>query len=95
MTTEQAAVPAPTAQSVSAELLEFFATRTKAPVTADQDLFATGVVSSMFAMELVVKLESGYDIAIVGADLKMANFRTVDTMVELVLRLRDANQSDG
>jgi len=39
-------------------------------------------------MELVVHLEETYDIAIVGPELNIDNFRTVQRMTELVLRLR-------
>lgn len=59
-------------------------------VEPDQDLFKSGLVSSMFAMQLVVHLEETYDIAIIGADLKLDSFRTVQAMTELVLRLRAA-----
>jgi methoxymalonate biosynthesis acyl carrier protein len=45
------------------------------------------LVSSIFAMELVVHLESSYGIAILGGDLKLDNFRTVQRMTALVLRL--------
>jgi methoxymalonate biosynthesis acyl carrier protein len=58
-------------------------------VAPDQDLFKSGLVSSMFAMQLVVHLEEAYDIAIVGPELKLDNFRTVQAMTNLVLRLRD------
>lgn len=44
----------------------------------------------MFAMELVVHLEGEYDIVISGPDLKLENFRTVQSMGSLVLRLREA-----
>jgi methoxymalonate biosynthesis acyl carrier protein len=81
-----------TAESIKNELLAFLAERIKTTVEPDQDLFASGLVSSMFAMQLVVHLEEAYDIAIVGPDLKLDSFRTVETMTALVLRLRD---SDG
>ena len=58
-----------------------------------QDLFASGLVSSMFAMQLVVHLESAYGIAIIGPELKLDNFRTVQAMANLVLRLRTS--ADG
>nr|WP_225953742.1 phosphopantetheine-binding protein [Kibdelosporangium phytohabitans] len=65
-------------------------------VTADQDLFASGLVSSMFAMQLVIHLEKTYGLTIAGANLRLANFRTVTTMVGLVLRLSDtAAPADG
>jgi methoxymalonate biosynthesis acyl carrier protein len=44
----------------------------------------------MFAMELVVHLEASHDIAIIGPELKLDNFRTVQAMTSLVLRLRGA-----
>jgi len=41
-----------TTDSVEEALLEFLTERVKADVEADQDLFASGLVSSMFAMQL-------------------------------------------
>lgn len=84
-----------TAESIEQALLSFLEERTKTAVPPTQDLFASGLVSSMFAMELVVHLEQNYQVAIVGADLKLDNFRTVRQMTELVLRLRDASSAVG
>lgn len=92
MTTEQASELAPvTTDEIASGLLSFLAKRIKTEVAPDQDLFKTGLVSSMFAMELVVHLEEAYDIAIIGPELKLDNFRTVQSMTELVLRLRGAS----
>jgi methoxymalonate biosynthesis acyl carrier protein len=74
--------------SIESALVEFLAGTVKSDVAPDQDLFASGLVSSMFAMQLVVHLESAYDIAIIGPELKLDNFRTVQAMADLVLRLR-------
>ncbi|MCP9955739.1 acyl carrier protein [Actinomadura madurae] len=82
MTTEQ------NAESIEQELLAFLEERIGDPVSPTQELFASGLASSMFAMELVVHLEKTYGIAIVGSDLKLDNFRTVRIMTELVGRLR-------
>ena len=94
MTAEQdVAVTQLTAESIGSALTEFLAEKIKTDVASDQDLFASGLVSSMFAMQLVVHLESAYDIAIIGPELKLDNFRTVQAMTDLVLRLRAA--ADG
>ena len=94
MTAEQdVAVTQLTAESIESALTEFLAEKIKTDVASDQDLFASGLVSSMFAMQLVVHLESAYDIAIIGPELKLDNFRTVQAMSDLVLRLRAA--ADG
>jgi methoxymalonate biosynthesis acyl carrier protein len=89
MTAEQIVAPV-AAEAIEQALLGFLAEQVKAPVQPDQDLFGSGLVSSMFAMQLVVHLEERYDIAIVGPELKLDNFRTVQAMTGLVLRLRDA-----
>ena len=73
----------------------FLADRTKTVVPIDRDLFASGLVSSLFAMELIVHLEETYAIAIVGADLKLDNFRTVERMTALVTRLRNLATAAG
>ncbi|MFE0020898.1 acyl carrier protein [Amycolatopsis sp. NPDC059021] len=83
------------AKAVEAELLQFLGERIKAPVTPDQDLFGAGLVSSMFAMQLVVHLEEAYDIEIVGPELTLDHFRSVQAMTALVLRLRESAGSDG
>jgi len=90
MTAEQTVAPI-TREAVEEGLLEFLAERVKTTVEPDQDLFSSGLVSSMFAMQLVVHLEETYDIAIIGPELKLDNFRTVQAMSNLVLRLRGAS----
>jgi len=84
-----------TAETVEEGLLAFLAERIKTEVAPDDDLFASGLVSSMFAMQLVVQLEESYDIAIIGPELKLDNFRTVNAMTALVLRLRDGAEPAG
>jgi methoxymalonate biosynthesis acyl carrier protein len=78
------------ADEIQSAVLQFLKEKTLATPATDQDLFASGVVSSMFAMEMVVFLEQSYQVTIIGGDLKIDNFRTVDAMTDLVLRLRDA-----
>jgi methoxymalonate biosynthesis acyl carrier protein len=91
MTIEQTSGLAPvTAEVIAGALVSFFTERLKTEVALDQDLFKSGLVSSMFAMELVVHLEASYDIAIIGPELKLDNFRTVQAMTSLVLRLSGA-----
>ncbi|WP_158891529.1 acyl carrier protein [Amycolatopsis anabasis] len=85
MTTDAPVTP----EAIQASLLSLLEARTKTSLTTDQELFASGLVSSMFAMELVVHMEQTFGVAIVGPDLKLDNFRTVEKMTALVLRLRE------
>jgi methoxymalonate biosynthesis acyl carrier protein len=87
VTAEQTLDPV-TAETIEAAMLAFLTERVKAEVSLDQDLFASGLVSSMFAMQLVVHLEEAYDVAIIGPELTLDNFRSVQAMVKMVLRLR-------
>jgi len=94
MTSEQTMAPV-TAQAIQEALLSFLDERIKSSVAVDQDLFKSGLVSSMFAMQLVVYLEERYDIAVIGPDLTLDNFRTVQAMTGLVLRLREAAPAEN
>jgi methoxymalonate biosynthesis acyl carrier protein len=56
----------------------------------DEDIFATGYVNSMFAMQLVTFLESTFGIAIESDDLELDNFRSVNALDALVARKQGA-----
>ncbi|MFB7248932.1 methoxymalonate biosynthesis protein [Streptomyces populi] len=84
----------PNAVTVEESIQAFLRERTKRSWELDVDLFATGGVSSLFAMELVVHLEKTFSVTIAGPDLMIDNFRTVRTMTALVGRLRGAGDSD-
>jgi acyl carrier protein len=55
----------------------------------DEDIFATGVVNSLFAMQLVMFVEKEFGIEVSDDDLTLDNFRTVDAMAQLVRRKND------
>ncbi|MEU7146396.1 acyl carrier protein [Nocardia sp. NPDC046473] len=75
--------------AIEQKILAYLTTRLKTEIAPSQDIFAKGLVNSMFAMELVVQLEGEFGVAIIGSDLQLANFRSVDKMVDLVHRLRE------
>ncbi|MGC5032492.1 acyl carrier protein [Micromonospora sp. DT229] len=73
---------------VQSELLAFLSARTKTDLEPDRDLFASGLVSSLFAMELVAYVEDHFGVVVGGDDLRLDTFRTVDRITALVRRLR-------
>lgn len=96
MTLEQQTEKAPfNADAVMAEITGFVTEQTRTNPEADQDLFATGVANSMFAMQLVVFLEQAYSVTVAGPDLQLCNFRTVKSMAALVGRLQVEAAADG
>ncbi len=80
--------PTVTADAVRANLLEFLGKRARTEWDPEQDLFESGSFSSLFALELVMHLESAFGIAIGAEDLRLEHFRTVAAMTDLVLRIR-------
>jgi methoxymalonate biosynthesis acyl carrier protein len=52
-----------------------------------QDIFALGFVNSLFAMELVMFIEKTFGITIPNAELRLDNFRSANSMADLVSRL--------
>ena len=52
----------------------------------DEDIFATGYVNSMFAMQLVQFVEGEFGIAVENEDLELDNFRSLNAITALVER---------
>jgi methoxymalonate biosynthesis acyl carrier protein len=55
-----------------------------------EDIFATGFVNSMFAMQLVQFVEQTFGIAVGSDDLEIDNFRSIDAIAALVTRKQGA-----
>lgn len=53
-------------------------------VDADLDLFASGMVSSLYAMQLVLFVEKEYGIAIANEDLDYENFKSVNAITGFI-----------
>lgn len=86
--------PQHTNAEIEQHVLRFIEQHTKKTWDVDTDLFASGAVSSLFALQLVMALEKTFDITVAGDDLKLDNFRTVTAMVALVRRLRDEDSGE-
>jgi len=52
----------------------------------DEDIFALGFVNSLMAMQLVTFLEKEFDIRVEDEDLDLENFRSINSMDELLER---------
>ena len=52
----------------------------------DEDIFASGLVNSLFAMQLVLFLEKDFDIKVENEDLDYDNFRTLNAIVDFIER---------
>jgi acyl carrier protein len=52
----------------------------------DDDIFASGFINSLFALQLVLFVEKEFQITIENEDLDLDNFRTINAMIRLVER---------
>jgi methoxymalonate biosynthesis acyl carrier protein len=52
----------------------------------DEDIFASGVVNSLLAMQLVLFVEKEFGISVEDEDLDLDNFRSVNALAGLVER---------
>jgi methoxymalonate biosynthesis acyl carrier protein len=50
----------------------------------DTDIFASGHVNSLAAMELVLFVEQTFQITVENDDLSMENFNTIDAITEFI-----------
>ncbi len=54
----------------------------------DEDIFGSGHVSSLFAMQIVLFVEQEFDIGITNADLDIENFRSINAISQFIERKR-------
>ena len=52
----------------------------------DEDMFAAGHVNSLFAMQMVLFIESNFGIRLANKDLRLDNFRSINQIASLIER---------
>lgn len=72
-----------TKTEIRAFLDDFFDT---AELSDSADIFKSGYVTSLFAMQLVLFVENQYGFRVENEDLTLDNFRSVDALASLVSR---------
>jgi acyl carrier protein len=60
-----------------------------AEIENDCDLFESGIVNSLFAIELMTFLEKTFEIKVTMDDLDMDNFKTINASSEFVRRKKE------
>ena len=68
---------------IRAFLERYFRTR---DLPDDEDFFASGVVNSLFAMQLVMFVEREFDLKVEDEDLDISNFNSVDAISGFIER---------
>jgi len=55
-----------------------------ATVAQDEDIFESGYVSSLFAVQILTWVEKTFDLDIVSEDLRLENFRTISAIAAFI-----------
>lgn len=61
----------------------------------DDQIFSSGFVGSMFAMQLIMFLEKKFSISIGNEDLELNNFQTIAAMARLVQQKKNTALNNG
>jgi methoxymalonate biosynthesis acyl carrier protein len=74
-----------TPSQIRASLRLFLANYVRSPDFGDsEDIFKSGYVNSLFAMQLVLHVENTFGIAVGNEDMDIANFNSVDALTRFV-----------
>jgi len=57
----------------------------------DEDFFASGVVNSLFAIELMTYIERSFGVKITLSDLDMDNFKTIENISTFINKKKQQN----
>ena len=73
--------------AIRAKIREFILSAVHIPDLSDDDnLFESGIVNSLFAVELMTFLENAFGIEVTQDDLDIANFQSIANAAGFVLR---------
>lgn len=73
-------------ETIKARVKDFLASVIHNEIDDDENIFDQGAINSLFAMQLVIFLEEEFNVQIDTDDLDFGNFKTVNTIVDLVER---------
>lgn len=59
--------------------------------TDEQDLFASGYVNSLFAVQIVMFVDGTFGVPVTGEDLDISNFTSVERIDDFVTRRRPSD----
>lgn len=73
-----------TTDNIRQTILTFLEQFIDVDVADDEDLFASGLVNSLFAMQLVLFVEKEFSIKVENEDLDLANFQSVNAITGFI-----------
>ena len=88
-------IPPPASPADASPVRAFIEGRVPGVTFADSDdIFALGIINSLFAVELVLFIEKAINGRVPNDELLMDNFRSVDAITGLTQRLRQGPRDE-
>jgi acyl carrier protein len=75
-----------TTEEIREKTKTFLAQFISIPLHGEEDLFASGLVNSLFAMQLVLFIEKEFAIKVENEDLDYDNFRTLTAITNFIAK---------
>jgi len=75
-----------TGEEIKEKTESFLKKYIKKKITADDNLFASGLLNSLFAMQLVLFVEKEFGIKVENQDLDLKNFNSINAVTGFVQR---------
>lgn len=66
--------------NIKQKIRNYFSKTISTPVRDDDDVFALGLVDSLFALQLVLFVEKEFTLQVEGDDLNLDNFCTINAI---------------
>ena len=83
-------------QAIASKIAGFLSLHVrKSGLTEEDNIFESGFVNSLFAMQLVLFVEKEYDITVEDEDLEITNFQSIATITNFVCRKLCASTLDN
>lgn len=79
------------ANTINEKIRSFIINSVKIPdLSSDDNLFETGIVNSLFAIQMMTFLEKTFSIRVTTDDLLMENFKSVNSATSFVLQKKNS-----
>lgn len=73
------------AESIMTQVRKFLGQHiSNVDIDPDENLFASGLVNSLFAMQLVLFVETGFGIQVTNEDLDFDNFKSLNAITSFI-----------
>ncbi len=84
----ESVIDSPISAEVRASVKSFIVKSLARDVRDTEEFFQTGMVSSLFGLQLITFLETSFGLRVLDEDLDLANFASIDNILRFIAKKR-------